>query len=399
MTDEHPQLALLTGEDVGDLVACALEPAGGQPERWRIDQVDHQPGGDTTVTYRTRVRWPDGVRSNEVIGAVAGSVPDGTVRLTDGRTDVGMWRFPHDPGLPALPDACDPDRVAALTGVRPLGLRLRSYRPRRRAVVEARTAAGALFLKVVPPGRLDRLHCRHRIAADAGCPVPEPIAHSATGLLAVTGLAGTTLRRRIDAADAVLDDPGAVPRLLDGLPHELADGTVRTTWGQRAGFYAGVLAETLPALADQARMIADAVDHTEPEGELTVVHGDFYESQLMMSGDAISGLLDIDTVGRGERLDDLGCLLGHLSVLAQLWPARAALIDDLGRRLFARFVCDVDPAALARRAAAVVLSLATGPRRVAERDWQHRTQQRVALAQAWLEADEEVFTETRRSAS
>lgn len=388
-TDPHPAsdhgLALLTGHDAGDLLAAALAAAGGQPQRWAIDQIDHQPGVATTVSYTTWVRWPSGAVTKEILGATTGQLPDGAARLSDGDTEVGMWRFPFDPHLPALRDACDLNRIEALIGTRPTRLRLRAHRPGRRAVIEATTPNGPAFLKVVRPDAAAALHDRHRIATAAGCPAPTPLAWAAEGLVALAGLPGKTLRRHLGRPDAALPHPDGVLAILDTLPPELAERSRGATWGQQAPHYADVLAGILPCVADRARAVAAEVDHAEPEGPDAVVHGDFYENQLMVAAGRISGLLDIDTVGTGESVDDLACLLGHLSVLAELWPASAEVIIALGRWLHLRCALAHDPDVLARRAAAVVLSLATGPHRVQERGWETTTVRRVALAEAWLQ--------------
>jgi aminoglycoside phosphotransferase (APT) family kinase protein len=132
---------------------------------------------------------------------------------------------------------------------------------------------------------------------------------------------------------------------------------------------------------------ATAVDHGDvPEGPGVPVHGDFYESQVMVRAGRVAGLLDIDTAGLGERLDDAACLLGHLGVLAQLQPSSAAVTTEFGLRLQRRFERELDAAALGRRTAAVVLSLATGPHRVQEHGWRTNTGRRLALAERWLDA-------------
>ncbi|MGH3990884.1 MAG: hypothetical protein ACRDSN_00295 [Pseudonocardiaceae bacterium] len=68
---------------------------------------------------------------------------------------------------------------------------------------------------------------------------------------------------------------------------------------------------------------------------------------------------------------------GHPGVLAQLRRYRAGTINGLGLLLQRRFERDLDPAALRRRTAAVVLSLATGPHRVQEREWRANTRRRI----------------------
>lgn len=372
------ELELLSGPDAGDLLAAVLGPAGGRPLDWTVTQVDHD---HTTVSYAARVEWPDGSVSHETLGAAGGPVPDGVTRLTDGRTEVGMWRFPFDPDLPGLAAACAPVRMGRLAARLGLGgtprLEVRTYRPRRRAVVSVTTSVGTVFVKVLRPDRVEHVHDVHLRAA--GAPVPAPLGWTPDGLLVLSALPGRTLRAALLAGDAdvVADDVVAV---LDALPAPLARGSARRTWGQKAGHYAEVVAAVEPALARRARAVAAEVDHREPEGPHLPVHGDFYEAQLMVEAGRVTGLLDIDTAGRGERLDDAACLLAHLDVLAQIHPGLA----HPGTALRARFERDLDAAALARRTAAVVLSLATGPHRVADPGWRHATGERIALAEQWL---------------
>jgi hypothetical protein len=105
----------------------------------------------------------------------------------------------------------------------------------------------------------------------------------------------------------------------------------------------------------------------------------------MVNGAEVTGLLDVDTAGPGDRLDDLACVIGHLSVLAQVWPQKAATVGELGSRYLSELERQVDPRQLRLRIAAVVLSLATGPHRVQEPGWPQRTAQRMDLVERWLQ--------------
>jgi hypothetical protein len=112
------------------------------------------------------------------------------------------------------------------------------------------------------------------------------------------------------------------------------------------------------------------------------VHGDFYESQLLVDGGAVVGLLDVDTAGAGARIDDWATLLAHLAVQEQLQRApatTAAYAAGLLRDAHLRW----SPADLAARVAARLVGLATGPFRVQQAGWRVRTEQRVALAERW----------------
>ena len=203
------------------------------------------------------------------------------------------------------------------------------------------------------------------------------------GLLVLQALPGRTLRQALHAREA--PPPGrALLTLLDRLPPELAHGRPRRSWREKAPHYAAVLAAALPGVGEQATELAEAIITESGPGPRTVVHGDLYEGQLLVSGGRICGLLDVDTAGPGERLDDLACLLGHLSILAQLHRDRAGAILRAGATYLAAFERVVDPADLRYRTAAVVLSLATGPHRVQEQDWQAFTRTRLDLAALWL---------------
>ena len=52
-------------------------------------------------------------------------------------------------------------------------------------------------------------------------------------------------------------------------------------------------------------------------GPIQPVHGDFYEANIFVSPDAshVTGVIDVDSLGPGHRVDDWACLLGHMSVL------------------------------------------------------------------------------------
>jgi hypothetical protein len=66
-----------------------------------------------------------------------------------------------------------------------------------------------------------------------------------------------------------------------------------------------------------------------------------------------SGLLDVDTVGPGHRVDDLACLVAHAIALGPAGEAVARRWEQAARAV-------VDPEALAVRTAGALLSLAAG---------------------------------------
>ncbi|MDW5322471.1 phosphotransferase [Plantactinospora sp. KLBMP9567] len=384
------QLALLTGAAAEDVLRAALRPSGGELLDWRAVQVEHQPGRRVTAAYQARIRWPDGRVRDERLAACTGRAPAGTVVLGNGTDRVAAWRFPYDPALPALRGAYDEGGVAALLrdlglGDGPVDLRVRAYRPRRRAVIEAAGAGGSVFLKVVRPEQVSELHDRHRLLVRAGVPAAPSLGYTPDGLLVLQALPGQSLRQALRGR-APLPSGRALLHLLDQLPAELTRDRPRRSWREKAPHYASMLATALPGVADQATALAAALTDESTPGPPAVVHGDLYEGQLLVAGGRITGLLDVDTAGPGERLDDLGCLLGHLSVLALMHRDRAAAIQRAGAGYLAAFEQVVDPAELRYRTAAVVLSLATGPHRVQERNWPAGTRARLELAELWLDS-------------
>ncbi len=169
----------------------------------------------------------------------------------------------------------------------------------------------------------------------------------------------------------------------------------RRSWTDAVDHYAKVVASALPAEAERCQDLAARVTSLTagvPADRPT--HGDLYETQLLLDGDRVSGLLDVDTAGPGRRADDLACLLAHVSVLAQMEPAHRATSHALGAQWLAAFERSVDPEDLRARVAGVVLSLATGPHRVQQADWQDATRARLDLAERWLGSAERAGSRT-----
>jgi aminoglycoside phosphotransferase len=393
-----PALDLLTGGDAEDLLRAALATCSTELLSWRVDQVDHRPGGSTTVAYTAQVR-ADGREQRQVLGASTGlrapaDVPPGALVLSDGEQQVAVWRWPLDPGLPGLVAAADPEAVRTLLtsfGV-PAGdvrLRVRTYRPRRRAVVQVDAPFCRLYLKVLRPQAVEALHARHRLLHDAGLPVPRSLGWTDDGLLVLQGLRGASLRERLQSTDGPLPDGAALLAVLDRLPPEVRALPRRRSWTDDVEHYAAVLSSALPGEAARCRQLADrirAMTDQAPGDEPT--HGDFYESQVLLVEDRISGLLDVDTAGPGRRADDLACLLAHTSVLAQMRPAQRPRLLRTGAEWLRTFDQRVDPAELRARVAGVALSLATGPHRVQDPDWPSATRARLDLVEQWVLSSE-----------
>ena len=94
---------------------------------YRPIRAFHRPGRSTKALYRTQVSWPelDGPQAparEELFGASAHIgereknlyVAEQTLVMTDGDINVRVWRYPHDPWLPMLPQVCYPDIVGRI---------------------------------------------------------------------------------------------------------------------------------------------------------------------------------------------------------------------------------------------------------------------------------------------
>lgn len=423
---------LLTGPDAGGLLNSAVSNAGGVLRSWELDHVDHRPGRSTKALYRTTVSWPelDGPSAparEELFGAsahigeaernVAGA--EHSLVMTDGDINVRVWRYPHDPWLPMLPRVCYPDvlgttlaELGVPTGMdaaAPVPIEVVSYRPGRRAVLRARLADRAVFLKVMQPHKSGEIVERHQRLLAAGVPVPQVTAHH-QGLVVMEELPGRPLAHAVVEEGARAVRAEDLVATLDRLPASMYTLPLRAPWTDSADFYAGVVSSSVPALAPRietlVRGIRDglaAVGRRLDMRPHDVVHGDFYEAQLFVQGGEVVGVLDIDTVGPGRRADDLACLLAHLSVLAdygstgRISAPTQAHVEEAIRVWHEVFARRVDATELALRAAGVVLSLATGPHRQQENAWEAATEAIIRVAERWVETAREAERRLQRA--
>jgi aminoglycoside phosphotransferase (APT) family kinase protein len=120
-----------------------------------------------------------------------------------------------------------------------------------------------------------------------------------------------------------------------------------------------------------------------PSERPAVVHGDYYDSQLLVDdAGAITGLLDLDGVGWGNPADDLASMLGRVWTSGQTGGRgreRFAAYADEMLEVFSRRVERRD---LCMRVAAIVFGRATGPFRTQSDRWREQALERLELAEA-----------------
>ncbi|MBO1752379.1 aminoglycoside phosphotransferase family protein [Actinotalea sp. BY-33] len=404
-------LDLLAGPAAEELLRAVLAAEGVGLEAWERHAVHHRPGVGVTVGWT--VTWRQGSTRGEeyLLGTTAPvaprraaaasahhagastDLPAGVQRVeVDGRT-VHVWRHPADPALPGLVAASSAEHLGAVLGSPVLALELVTYRPLRRAVLRARLAQRTLYLKVVRPHTAAMLHARHGLLLDAGLPV-APARLLADGLLVLDEVPGEPLTVALAADGAQAVGPRAVLDLLDTLPPQLLDLPRRPSWAERVRDHAAAARAALPGQAERVdRLTTELVElmAASDPGPVVPTHGDLHDANLLLAGAEVVGLLDVDAVGPGHRVDDLACLLGHLSVLPAMAPEVHRHVPATVRRWTQALEAGVDPVALRARAGAVALSLVAGARREGAEDGLREdglrdAEGRLAAAERWADA-------------
>ena len=389
--------ALLTGPDVGPLLTAAVRHAGGELVSWQLEHVDQAPEQSTTATYLATVQWSHGQRT-ELLGVSARSgelqATDANAEIfADGSRRVAVWLYPNDPDLPGLARAAFPDRMAEvlnsghlfprpITGEQ-LSLAMIGYRPRRRAVVKVVVESQVFYVKILRERLFNDVFGKHALLLEAGLPSPQVAMTTEDHLLVTRELPGRSLAR-------ALFDPGDPCRaedligLLDAMPPAVAELDRRPPWPDAVAHYGRLVVAPMPEAASEVQWLVGHIEQGlagyPPGNEPT--HGDFHEGQVRVEGGKVVGILDVDTIGPGRRADDLACLIGHLSTIQRMNRAQEQKVRDILARWVPVFDTRVDPVELRLRAAAVVLSLATGPYRSQETDWREQTASMVRAATA-----------------
>ena len=334
-----------------------------------------RPGAGVTALYRIEALDQQGSRVRVYAGATTAPAASGgpvlTTRLSG--TCLFLWLHPHDPLLPDLAWALSPEDLARDvfgTAEDPSGIRMRltGYRPLRRAVVHAAGSRDSAFLKVLLPGQAEGLRRRHELLADSAVPAAAlrrgPADRSAVVL---APLEGTPLLRGLSSGGHGIS-PADLTSLLDALPESALGLTRRPAWAERARAYGGAAAALLPDRETDIKDLVSGIDALvqglDP-GPVVPVHGDFYEGNLLAANGRITGVLDVDGLGPGHRVDDLACFTGHLAVLAGIFPQSALRqefpVFSTGFEAAAA-TAGSSAAALYARAAGVALSLVPGAR-------------------------------------
>ncbi|WP_394289422.1 hypothetical protein [Microbacterium sp.] len=302
---------LPTVDPEADLLADALEldPAA-------LQRISREPLGKGLVAGY-RLPGPEEVISYVDTSLLA--VPAETGLALEGVARV--WTHPADPHLPALPAAAFGHAVETLLAR--VGIpadaapEIVAYRPGRRAVLRVPTADGLSWVKVVRPSRIERIVSAHTTLRAAGLPVPAVRGWSPEGLLILDAASGVPATETTWDAEALLGE-------IDGLRAALAAadlaGKARTSFLDRRDWYVRQLQNALPALTDEIVDVAALIAAEGTDAAPVTIHGDLHLGQLFLDPNtrAVTGLIDVDTAGRGPTVDDSAAFLGHIVASAAL---------------------------------------------------------------------------------
>jgi aminoglycoside phosphotransferase len=372
----------LTGPGAAEVLRPAVAAEGGALVSCRTSQVQYRPESDLVVRYRCEIARDGTIVNDTLLAATTVGGPyHGTLPIEamtpDGATlSVGVWRWPFDPVLTELRAMVTPplarERVGDLVGS-DVHIDVVAYRPTERAVVRLHGDRGEIYVKVVPPATTDSLIARHRALGNAGLPVPS-VLRSGPGWIAMEALRGTTLRDRLKAGTQRLPAPDRYRRILETLSAvHVEDAAPVRSRIEDAPHHAAMLATVLPGAGGRLDEIVGRLSAPPMRSAVGTVHGDLHEAQLVVDDDDVIGLLDIDDVGRGDRLDDVATLVGHLRFRAA--TSTDPRVDDYASRVRGALSHEFDDGDVDRHVAAVLVGLATGPFRIQQEHWEATTLQ------------------------
>lgn len=328
----------------------------------------------------------------------------GLLRTTFATSKVWVWRHPQDPRLPGLQLATDLGSLTAMwpqlfNGVPSVSLEMKTYRPLRRAVIKASSADKnwGLYFKVLTRKRVERLAKVHRIMEQSPVPTAKMLQQPMAGIVALEQLHGKPLTEYLfrHPSEQILDGLTGTfwTDMLQGLPEELTQLPKRSSWTDGLHSYAKAAATALPNKAERIRNLHRHIKKELPKadpGPVVATHGDFYEANVYLTHDAdtgyaLSGLLDLDTMGPGHMVDDLACMLGHLAILPTVHPGYAST-QQIRRAWEKDFEQVVNSRALQLRTAAVALSLVAGTRATKRQGWYETACRRLDTVEEILSA-------------
>ena len=348
------------------------------PQHLRPRQFIYRPGARAVIDYVAERRWDQWVVEEEF-----------AIELEAGKPER-LFHYPDDPYLPGLPhmvSAADAQQLLPkYVRLHPQRLRVEAvrYRPGGRAVL--RHIAGwrrsnaddvTLFVRVMPPARLERLLQAAELAEQSGFVLPRLAGcWPEGGVVWLAAVPGETVRSLIRQGkppdpDLMLDNLAQLWAAPQGGGQAL---NVQAGFATTQRLFSQVLQDEGPRRAYQ--QAADALtSFVETWQPTALAHNDFYDDQMVVTPTGRLALVDFEETGPGDPLMDVGNLLAHLRWMASFGSAAEECATYRRRFRHAaleRFAWDEHELAL--REAYALFRLSSNPVRQLRHDWPTATE-------------------------
>ena len=419
----------LFGDTGRAVVEAFLVARDWEVQDMRPVQALYRPGASCTVRYRVRALDRSAQRRLLSVCAETRTTPRKLLEpgaeferrydLPDPveRTEPYLvWAFPYDPALRGLEDAAWGPAVHSwmkATQDRPRAVAVEPlrYRPTRRALFRYQKMYGDSAPTRSAYGKVLRtLRARTTLDLAETLKRPTGIFKRRPKLPAYLALPGSQIGNNVllfdpmpgrSLRDLLLSDESLPePQRVVGLMRSLQDlapklGGVASARHRppatTAAASAALLSQLIPEMAAEVQALAHDVAIAAEQDAVprAVVHGDFYDAQVLVQDDFSLGLVDVDDLGLGDPALDAANFTTHLLALALVRPAsksRLLAYRTLSREAFIEKL-GITPADLTWREALVMMQLAPGPFRVLEPNWPDRLTQHVHLARRLLDQD------------
>ncbi|MDE2776835.1 MAG: phosphotransferase [Chloroflexota bacterium] len=368
-----PRLPLLfDSEWVSQACIERLPDDYGAPERIRIHHFIHSIGRRALVSYE--VSWPE----DQYLP------PEYFVAKTSGDGPVELARYPVDSRLPGLVEAAEPNSVLELANshvltmpARRARVQLIRYRPEYRAVLRHRLGRVRLYARVMRPSDVDDFLRTHEVATKTAFVVPGLAGcWREGGVVWLTEIRGRDLRRRIRRRKST--DP---TRLLEGLESlwnvplhgcAIRPFSLKRAYDRAMGSFRHNLREDAESTY-KVNAVAEALNpFVESWRPSHMAHNDFYDDQLLLMENGRIALVDLEDIGPGDPMLDVGNFLAHLR-----WSSQSsnqdraancrAYHEEMRRAALDRFQWDAHNLAL--REAVCLFRICTNIIRHPKPDW------------------------------
>lgn len=416
----------------------ALGQAGLALEALRPCYIRYKPGTSALIQVQLRLREPGGAVLHQSLAfalyrgdhasslaarrrsrVLAAGLPAGPWPLAGYWAEPGLAAFaqgfPFDRGLPGLALALDEQALTQILAAADAGPwpplarpQLLRHKPGRRAVLRADAGDGRnVFVKLGPEQRPALQAALAPALARRGLRVPALLAaHPAQDLVLLEGLSGHRLemagREQAAAGDMVALASLVLGQLLgaQGLALPAARLPGLGPWaplavlGRAVRGLSAILPREAAGIGRLAAGIEEALRRLPPAAPV-LVHGDFYEDQILLDRRAGPALLDWDEAALGPPSLDAACWLAHAraaALEAEPAPVSAEAIQEAWLALR-----PAERRPLAVLSSLQLLALAVGPFRRLEPDWPLAVRRRLdQVDMALREAQAVTFPAARR---